>query len=84
MEEVDISRVMYKPYLMIAGIIGFVFSITFTLSGKFSEMFGTAAADSAGFDFGTNMGIALSIGFLLLFIASVVEITPKMIEKENY
>ena len=76
------EKEILKPTLMIAGIMGFIICILYTSGGQFSEWFSFGESDPDKFDFGTNLGIALSTGFLLMFLGSLVSITPKMIDDE--
>jgi hypothetical protein len=77
MEEMPEIREILKPSTMVISIIGFMISAVYTASGKFTDIF-----ISLGENFGISIGFAFCLVFLLMFIASVVSITPSSKELE--
>ena len=65
------ERDLLKPTTMIIGIIGFLISAVYTVSGRFTEIF-----MGLGENFGLSMGFAFCLVFLIMFVSSVVAITP--------
>jgi hypothetical protein len=69
---VRMEKVVLKPTLMIASIIGFVICSIYTFSGKFTEWF-----DSwGGKGFGLSMGFAFCFLFVIMFISTILTMTP--------
>jgi len=66
------------PSLMITSIVGFVISAIYTASGQFDKWFAPLAANNPGIfeNFGVSLGFACCLAFILMFIASMVSITP--------
>ena len=60
-----------KPTTMVLGLIGFIISALFTVSGRFSRIFA-----GLGEDFGLSIGFAFCLVFLAMLVASFVSITP--------
>ena len=66
------NRVPLSGGFMITGIIGFVISVTYTFSGQFNEWFAWSG-ENAGY----TWGFLFMLFFLIIFIASIVSITPR-------
>jgi hypothetical protein len=71
MEEMPEIREILRPSTMVISIIGFIISAVYTASGRFAEMF-----RGLGENFGVSVGFSSCLVFLLMFIASVISITP--------
>ncbi|MFW5990850.1 MAG: hypothetical protein ACOCZ6_03570 [Nanoarchaeota archaeon] len=63
------------PTAMVISLIGFIVSIVYTAEGVFSSMF-PQSFNTGGTDFGFSLGVAFCTIFLVMFIASFVNITP--------
>ncbi|MGM5484583.1 MAG: hypothetical protein ACQEP1_01800 [Nanobdellota archaeon] len=70
-ESEEDPKVPLSGGFMIASIIGLVISVTYTLSGRFQHIFAWAG-ENAGY----TWGFAFILLFLVMFIASIVSITP--------
>lgn len=57
---------------MIAGIIGFIMSVTYTFSGRFNTWFAWSGENA-----GITWGFVFMLFFLMLFISSIISMTPR-------
>lgn len=71
-EDSSDKRVPLSGGFMITSILGFLISITFTFSGRFEEWFG-----GLGENAGNTWGFLFTLFFLMLFISSVISVTPR-------
>jgi len=74
-----------KSSVMLTSIIGLVISITFTLSGRFTQIFGKKF-DASGvllYDRGISLGFAFTLVFIFLLIASIVSMSHSPIGAEE-
>jgi len=74
-----------KSSVMLTSIIGLVISITFTLSGRFTQIFGRKF-DASGvflYDRGVSLGFAFTLVFIFLFIATMVSMSHSSITAEE-
>jgi hypothetical protein len=65
------KRAFLPPSLMITSIIGFIISAIYTVSGAFDSVFA-----SWGEYVGTSLGFSFCLAFVIMFIASMVSMTP--------
>ncbi len=65
------DRAILPPSLMVTSIIGFIISAVYMLSGSFDRWF-----SGWGPNVGTSLGFAFCCAFTIMFIASMVSITP--------
>ena len=65
------KKAILPPSLMITSIIGFVISAIYTVSGSFDRVFA-----SWGENVGTSLGFSFCLAFVIMFIASIVSMTP--------
>jgi len=75
-----------KSSVMLTSIIGLVISITFTLSGRFSEWFGQKIDPVTNiliYDRGISLGFAFTLVFIFLFIATMISMTHSSITAEE-
>lgn len=66
------ERVPLSGTFTIISILGFLISITFTISGRFNQWFMWAGENA-----GNTWGFAFTLFFLLMFLASMTSINPK-------
>ena len=71
-------RAILPPTLMVMSIIGFIISGVYTVSGKFDTLF-----KSWGENVGASLGFAFCLVFVIMFIASMVSLTPSDEELKN-
>ncbi len=62
---------MLPPTFMLTGIMGFIISAIYTFSGKMQEWFA-----GWGENAGLSLGFAFCFIFLLMFISSLISMTP--------
>lgn len=72
------EKAILPPSLMVTSIIGFVGSAIYTASGAFDRFF-AAWGENAG----TSLGFAFCLTFILMFIASVISMTPSAKELDE-
>jgi len=68
------KKAILPPSLMVTSIIGFIISAIYTSMGQFTEWFGNTAV--WGENFGVSLGFSFCLVFILMFIASMISITP--------
>ncbi|MEM4268176.1 MAG: hypothetical protein QXK37_05090 [Candidatus Woesearchaeota archaeon] len=61
-----------KPTFMIISIIGFIISAIYTVSGRFTRWFDKWGGDG----FGLSLGFAFCMVFVIMFLSSIVSMTP--------
>lgn len=71
-EGKDDDRRPLSAGFLIVGILGFLISVTYTFSGRFNNWFAWAG-ENAGY----TWGFLFMLFFLIIFIASVISITPR-------
>jgi len=75
------DRQYLPPSLMITSIIGFLISAIYTASGGFERLF-LSVCDHYNVavcpfeNFGMSLGFAFCLAFIIMFIASMISITP--------
>jgi len=65
------KRTILPPSMMITSIIGFIISAVYTASGTFDRVFA-----SWGENVGLSLGFAFCFTFVIMFVASMISITP--------
>lgn len=65
------KRAILPPSMMVMSIIGFIISAVYTISGGFDRLF-----HSWGENVGASLGFSFCLVFVIMFIASMVSITP--------
>lgn len=65
------ERAFLPPSMMVFSIIGFVISAVYTISGRFDTIFA-----SWGENVGVSLGFSFCLVFVLMFIATMVSMTP--------
>lgn len=65
------DNTILSPSMMITSIIGFILSAVYTAGGSFERAF-----SAWGENFGLSLGFSFCLVFLLMFVASMVTITP--------
>ncbi len=71
-EDSSDRRVPLSGSFTIVSILGFLISVTYTFSGRFEQWFGGLGENS-----GYTWGFLFTLFFLIMFIASVISISPK-------
>jgi hypothetical protein len=71
-KEHNSDRIPLSGPFTIVSILGFLISVTFTVSGRFNQWFLWAGENA-----GNTWGFLFTLFFLMLLIASMVSITPK-------
>ncbi len=75
-----------KGSFMITSIVGFIISVVFTFSGRFSGWFGAKidpVTNQVLFDRGLAFGFVFTLIFVMMFIASVVSMTKAPLAAEE-
>lgn len=66
------QKAVLPPSMMVISIIGFIISAVYTASGSINDVF----PPSWGENFGISLGFAFCLVFVLMFVASVISMTP--------
>lgn len=77
MQKKKEEKVPLPGTFMIISIVGFLISLTYTISGQFSDWFMFMGENT-----GNSFGFVFTLVFLLMFISAVISMTPSFDDLE--